>query len=169
MDAYHDGERRGVHAGAEEDAEDADDHGPAGVGVGEVEHERCDGGDEGDLRGEYDEDPAACSADGVGEEERDVGELDDHAGAVDGDDEHAVRVHRREAVEHPHHAVEERGQVRHRRVLLHRLLLPDAVERRPAKFHRREVSSCLRESTNLRFSLGRLGKVLALIYSLEPN
>jgi hypothetical protein len=43
-----------------------------------------------------------------------------------------VRVHQRQAVEHPHHAVEQRRQVRHRGVLLHRLLLPDAVEGRPA-------------------------------------
>ena len=35
---YHDGERGRVHAGAEEDAEDADDHGPALVRVRQAEH-----------------------------------------------------------------------------------------------------------------------------------
>lgn len=102
------------------------------MGVGEVEDEGGDGGDEGDLGGEEEEDAAADGAEGEGEEEGDVGELDGHAGAVDGDDQHAVRVHRGEAVQHPHHAVEQRRHVRHRRVLLHRPLLPDPYERRPA-------------------------------------
>ena len=131
---YHDGERGRVHAGAEEDAEDADDHGPALVRVRQAEHKNGDGADEGDLGGEEEDDLAASGPRGVEEEERDVGELDGHAGAVDGDDEHAVGVHQRQPVQHPHHAVEESRHVRHRRVLLHRPVLPDADERRPGRF-----------------------------------
>ena len=100
----------------------------------QAEHEDSDGADEGDLGGEEDGDLAAGGAPGAEEEERDVDKLDDQAGAVDGDDEHAVGVDQRQAVQHPNHAVEERRHVRHRRVLLHRPLLPDADECRPGRF-----------------------------------
>jgi hypothetical protein len=44
-----------------------------------------------------------------------------------------VRMHQRQAVQHPHHAVEERGHVWDRRVLLHRPFLPYADERWPVR------------------------------------
>jgi hypothetical protein len=130
---YHDGERGGVHAGAEEDAEDADHHGPALVRVRQAEHQRGDGADEAHLGGQQQDHLAPRSPHRVEEEERHVGQLDRHAGAVDGDHQHAVRVHRRQPVQHPHHAVQQRRHVRDRRVLLHRPFLPDADERRPVR------------------------------------
>jgi hypothetical protein len=132
---YHDGQRRGVHAGVEEDAEDADDHGPALLRVRQGEHQRRHGADERHLGDEQQQDVAPRRAGGVEQEERDVGELDGRAGAVDGDDQHIVRGDEREAVHHPHQAVEQRRDVRDRGVLLHRTLLPDLNERRPACLH----------------------------------
>ena len=103
-----------------------------GVGEGEDEHgEYTDEGNNGDE--EEDEAAVADVANREGEEEGDVGELGGDAGGADDDDGHAVRLHGGDAVQHPQHAVEQRGVVRRRRVLLHRPILPDAVERGPAR------------------------------------
>jgi methyl coenzyme M reductase subunit D len=50
-----------------------------------------------------------------------------------------VRLHGGEAIQHPQHAVEQRGVVWRRRVLLHRPIIPDAVERGPARERARHV------------------------------
>ena len=62
---------------------------------------------------------------GRGEEHEhdDVGELNGDAGPVDGEDEGAVRVHNRQAVQNPQVAVEEGGDVWDRGELLHVSLL----------------------------------------------
>jgi len=87
--------------------------------VRQAEHQRGNGADEGHLSGEQEDNLAAHRTSGEEEEERDVGELDSHASAVDGDHQHTVRVHRRQAIQHPHHAIEQRRHVWDRRVLLH--------------------------------------------------
>ena len=50
---YHDGERGGVHDGAEDDAEDAYDHGALLMGVGADEHTGHHGSHERRLDGEH--------------------------------------------------------------------------------------------------------------------
>lgn len=69
---------------------------------------------------------------GVDEEYRDVDELHGKTYAVNGDDEGAVGVNEGEPVEHPHHAVQYRHDVRIRLESLHRLVLPYLHKRRPA-------------------------------------
>lgn len=63
-------------------------------------------------------------AGGVEEEDGEVNALEDEACAVNGDDEDAIRVDDRQAVEHPKHAVEECCKVRDGGELLHCFLFP---------------------------------------------
>lgn len=127
----HDGEWGDVHHRPEEDAEGSDDEGAAVVRVSKGEDEDRHRHDEGDLDQQYDEHPQPRPPLRVQEEEQHVGELYYEPRPVDGDDQNAVGVHPRQPVHHPQHAVEEGGQVRYGRELLHRFLLAYCDEGRP--------------------------------------
>ena len=67
----------------------------------------------------------------IEEEDDQIDHFQAEANAVNGDDEKAVWVHKRHAVEDPQHTVEECGNVGYRGVVFHGFLLPYLVECRP--------------------------------------